>query len=79
MVRRSFAAPWLGWLSLALAGVNVVSAISSQTAMDGGLLAVQFIGTIGFGVVILIVSIYMVRDDAAAAPARPEPRLQPAG
>jgi hypothetical protein len=67
-LRRVFAAPWLGWLSFVLAGFAVAGSILGLTLTNGGtMFPFAFLPAIGFVVVVLITSIYMLRYRPPAA------------
>ena len=62
MVRRTFAAPWLGYLSLIFAPLSVVGAVLGLTLTDGGTVSpLSFAPAIGSMVVVVISSIFMLR------------------
>ncbi|HVA88945.1 MAG TPA: hypothetical protein VNL71_03800, partial [Chloroflexota bacterium] len=62
MVRRTFAAPWLGYLSLVFAPLSVVGAVLGLTLTDGGTVSpLSFAPAIGSMVVVVISSIFMLR------------------
>ena len=62
-MRRAVAPSWLGWLSIALAVVNMISALIYETTTSDSLIFVALIGDAGFALVVLIASIYMLRAD----------------
>lgn len=67
-LRRVFTAPWLGWLSFVLAGFAVAGSILGLTLTNGGtMFPFGFLPAIGFVVVVLITSIYMLRYRPPAA------------
>jgi hypothetical protein len=61
MIRRAFAAAWLGWLSFVLAAFAAAGSVVGLTATSGGTSVFGFLPAIGSLVVILITSIYMLR------------------
>jgi hypothetical protein len=73
MVRRVFAAPWVGWLSFALAGLSVVSSVVGLTITDGGTSALGYFPAIGFVLITFISSIFMLRDPAEGVGSRVAP------
>ena len=66
LVQRNFAVPWLGWLSLALAVVNLVGGVLALTTTNSAAGVVGLVGLVGFGVIVLVVSIYMLRYRSTA-------------
>ena len=63
-VRRMFAAPWLGGLSFLFAALAVVGSLLGLTSTDGGTSVFGFMPAIGSGVILLIASVFMLRDTA---------------
>ena len=61
MVRGKFGARWIGWISLLFAALSVVSAIMGLTVTNGGTSAIGYFPAIGFVLVGLTSSIYIVR------------------
>jgi hypothetical protein len=72
-VRRIFAAPWLGWLSFLFAALAVTGSLVGLTSTSGGTSAFGFMPAVGSGVILLISSIFMVRDSAAGIVPAPTP------
>ncbi len=58
--------PWLGWLSIAMAILNLVGGILSVTTTNGAALLIVLLGFLGFGIVVLITSIFLLRYRPAA-------------
>jgi hypothetical protein len=73
MVRRVFAAPWVGWLSFALAGLSVVSSVVGLTITNGGTSALGFFPAIGFVLITFISSIFMLREPGEGVGSRVAP------
>ncbi len=72
-VRRVFAASWLGWLSFVLAGLALAGSMIGLTSAGGGTAALGYSPALGASIVMLISSVFMLRDSAGAtepAPAR---------
>ncbi len=72
-VRRVFAAAWLGWLSLVLAALALAGSIIGLTSATGGTSALGYSPALGASIVVLIASVFMLRDSTGAtesAPAR---------
>jgi len=72
-VRRVFAAAWLGWLSFVLAALALAGSMIGLTSADGGTSALGYSPALGASIVVLIASVFMLRDSASAtelAPAR---------
>ena len=66
ILRGAFAARWLGWVSLGFAALSVVSSVAGLTISDGGTSAFGYFPAVGFVLVGLISSIYMLRYRAPA-------------
>jgi len=64
MVRGVFAAPWVGWLSLVFAALSLVSGILGLTTSSGGTSPLGYFPAIGFVLIGLISSIFMLRTPA---------------
>jgi hypothetical protein len=60
MIRHAFAAPWLGWASLAFAVLSVVSGIIGLTMTNGGTTALSFFPAIGFVVIGIVSGVFML-------------------
>ncbi len=72
-VRRVFAAAWLGWLSFVLAALSLAGSMIGLTSVTGGTSALGYSPALGASIVVLIASVFMLRDNASAtepAPAR---------
>ncbi len=72
-VRRVFAAAWLGWLSFVLAALALAGSMIGLTSVTGGTSALGYFPALGASVVVLIASVFMLRESASAtepAPAR---------
>jgi hypothetical protein len=65
MVRGVFAARWLGWLSFVAAGFAVLGSMLGMTRTDGGTLVFGYLPAIGALLILLISSIFMLRDRGA--------------
>jgi hypothetical protein len=66
------AARWVGWLSLVLAALSVLSSVIGLTLANGGTSALGFFPAIGFAVIALITSIFMLRErEAGVTPPPP--------
>lgn len=63
-LRRSFAAPWLGWVSAVFAALSVLSGILGLTLTNGGTTPFSYFPAIGIGVIAIVSGIYMLRDHA---------------
>lgn len=68
MIRRDLAKPWVGWLSAILAALSAVGALTGLSTVNGGTSALGYSPAIGYGIVILITSIYMLRTKREAMP-----------
>jgi len=62
MLRGVFAARWVGWLSLLLAALSVLSSVVGLTIASGGTSVVGYFPAVGFVLIGLISSIFMLRD-----------------
>jgi hypothetical protein len=69
ILRRTFAARWLGWLSIVFSALSVLSGLLGLTLKNGGTTPFSYFPAIGFGVIAIASGIYMLRDrvDVAAA------------
>jgi hypothetical protein len=62
IIRGAFAAPWVGWLSLVLAALSVLSGVLGLTLTNGGTTPFSYFPAAGFGLVAIISGIFMIRD-----------------
>lgn len=61
MLRGTFAARWVGWVSLVFALLSVVSSVEGLTISNGGTSAFGYFPAVGFVLVGLISSVFMLR------------------
>jgi hypothetical protein len=59
------AARWVGWLSLVLAALSVLSSVIGLTLANGGTSALGFFPAIGFALITLITSFFMLGEREA--------------
>jgi hypothetical protein len=69
ILRRTFAARWLGWLSIAFSALSVFSGLLGLTLKNGGTTPFSYFPAIGFGFVAIGSGIYMLRDQGDVATA----------
>jgi len=65
-VRRVFAAAWLGWLSFVLAALALAGSMIGLTSASGGTSALGYSPAIGASIIMLIASVFMLRDSDVA-------------
>lgn len=66
------AARWVGWLSLVLAALSVLSSVIGLTLANGGTSGLGFFPAVGFAVSALITSTFMLRErEAGVTPPPP--------
>ncbi len=70
-VRRVFAAAWLGWLSFVLAALALVGSMLGLTSVGGGTSALGYSPALGASIVVLIASVFMLRDNASTTELAP--------
>ena len=61
ILRGTFASRWVGWISLVFALLSVVSSIEGLTISSGGTSALGYFPAVGFVLVGLVSSVFMLR------------------